>query len=205
MPSAWPTTTELSTQLERLGLDAPSTTILQAYLDAAVAAFEKSSGWNPFLATGTPSARYFDPPVVPINGKWLLGLLSGCVSITSVYHSWDATASTGTLLAVNTGYLPWAYSQGSGMPYTEIEFLTTFGSGSKSIRITADWGYGSTVPSDVWLAVLKGACGAIQTEGGALARIKQGPVEMEFAPSASAESWADEIRAVASRYRREDL
>ncbi|MFZ4483745.1 MAG: hypothetical protein ACOYOL_07180 [Chthoniobacterales bacterium] len=139
--------------------------------------------------------------MLPISGRWLLALGAGAVSITSVQTFWDAVASTGTTVAANTGYVPRAYGEGSGQPYTEIEFLAMFGSNPKSIRIVADWGYASTVPDDAWLAVLRGASQAIASESGNLSRIKQGPVEMEFAASSSADTWADEIRAVASRYR----
>ncbi len=206
MPSAWPTTAELTTAIEAMGGTAPSSTILQAYLDASVAVFDHATGYRPFLAGSTGEARLFDPPKAPTRDGLILEFGSGLLSCDSIYVGWDTEDNTGTLLVAEQDYVLGPYARsGAPRPYTEVriknypiaEWL------GLSIKVTGQWGYSATIPSDAWLAVLNGSARAIQSAGGPVSRIKQGPVEMEFAIgiTSAADSWADEIRACASRYR----
>ncbi len=116
---------------------------------AAQAEWERRTGWRPFLASGTPTERIFDPP----NGNGVLSLHGGALSIDSLFAG-VTLDSAGTEQVEGRDFFP--EPPPYGWPYTALRFPwgCCFRS-PNSVVITADWGFTATLPADVREACLQ--------------------------------------------------
>jgi hypothetical protein len=169
--SAYPQLSDLTTYLNGIGLvrgDGSSLSAvlpLQTFLDSAVAAWERRTGYQPFLA-GAASARQLDPPG-PNRGSLpaLTGLNRGggtrlsldgglAAEPTSVVVGFTST-DPGTTLTPDTQYWLGPYNAlAKGNPYTWLEFISPQWGAAKSVKITGQWGYSTTVPDDAWEGIM---------------------------------------------------
>jgi len=174
--TAYPYAAELGAFLYSSGLISAAPTAQQSQLffdeaiNAAVAEWERETGWVPFLS-GASQTRTYDPPgpspgnvqgpvgvfygVNSVGGSRKLFLNAGVRSVTTVKVGVTLT-SAGTALTQNQDF--WLRPQNAtnyDRPFTYIEFgYPQYGS-PQSITVTAPFGFGSTVPDDAWLAIMK--------------------------------------------------
>lgn len=203
--STWPNDQQLGTFLVAAKLCQTPPDWLKGTMAAAVRQFEKDTGYSPFLADGAKSVRH-DPPK---DGR--LTLACGFVSVTAVALDYSST-SDGSVLVEDTDYslLPLNYAD-RGMCVDQIDFFYARGGMPRSVLVTGEPGRmraNSPDFDDVSFWLLRGAASSIALEAqgqeGPLTRLKQGPVEMEFAKDSASriEGWATGYRAMVDRYRR---
>ncbi len=164
---AYPTGADLSAYLVSIGLlsTAQAASLdLDARMNAAVAQWERRTGFIPFLA-GAATTRYFDPPGpnrrtgrigLTRGGEARLDLMGGLVGEPSSVITGYSIHSTGSTLTAQDQYclLP-RDNPARSLPYLEIEFISSQWGGPGSIAILGQWGYSTTVPDDVWQALLE--------------------------------------------------
>lgn len=152
---AMPTEQDLCDFLTDTGLEFPQTN-LGIHMNAAIELWNTKTGWVPYLAE--TQTRYYDPPgphvsrnVVAVyrGGGYILELDSGLISITSL------SISTSTDYVENVDFtLRPSNALLSGEAYTEIEFKWSMTGMPNSIQIIGLFGRVTTVPDDVWEAIL---------------------------------------------------
>ena len=177
MALSWPVGSDLTTFLNSTNLDPGVVSEVLADMDpdtevaAAVTAFQKDSGWVPFL--GVEQVRSFDPggpdqgPIglyiglATMGGGRKLFLGAGLISINSLYTGIWAQDPVGTELVLGSDF--WLRPQNApydNEPYRSIEFrLPQYGEPG-SIRIDGVWGYVDPsvgIPQDVFNAVVRTA------------------------------------------------
>ncbi len=166
--TAYPTADDLAFAIQGLGLF--DTTELTAFLatanlashaKAAAAAWERLTGWRPFLASDADTTRYFDPPR---EGE-SLDLGTGLLAVTSItaglgYDSLGAETG-GTALVGNLHYF--LAPEDSDRPADRLTRYGSWWGGRRSIKIVGRFGYAATVPDDAWLAIL---CGGLALAAG---------------------------------------
>lgn len=151
MPAAYPTPADLVAILPT-SITVPDSDTLQGFLDEAVQELEQTTGHNPFLA-GAAATRRYTPSKA---GDHILQLDAGLVSVSAVTYC-------GTALTLNTDY--WLKPDNAAVrsrPYTHIQFRsgkwTAIHDGETApIAITGVFGFGLTVPQEIWEAVRCGA------------------------------------------------
>lgn len=157
MPSAYPTANDLQTYLTNAGLyDADQHPDLDALSKAAATAWERVTGWIPFLSSGTDAARTFivqprrTDNYLPRWASRRLFLQAGILSVTSITvngtaltqgEDWDFLPRTGAEMAP---------------PYTDIWLNCALA----PVVITGKWGYCETLPDDVRQIILQAAAQA---------------------------------------------
>lgn len=206
--AAWPTYTEVGAIMVSAGLAsaAPTEAELSPYIDAAVGAWERKTGYKPWLSGASASYYYDGPPFGSV-----LDLQGGFISVSAVRIYITSDDDTGTLLTVNEDYIlqPMG-AQDRDEPFTEILFLTALSRNPRSIKITGVKGYDNEIADEVWLAVAREAARLavedLTSSGGDVEEIKQGPVTIKYASSAEGGSvlskWGDGFCNLAKRYRR---
>lgn len=150
---------------------------------AAQTEFEKLTG-RQFLA-GSATTRYYDPP----QGRDRI-LFTDDMSAAPTAVVYTPTGSTATTLTANTDFRAYPLNAlAKGQPYTQLRFLTyrwTLPLSEimvGSIAVTAAFGYGTSIPEDVWLAILQGAAAS-------------GFGVLRFGVMGGIERWSDHDRSV---------
>lgn len=174
----------------------------ELFVGAAITAFEMDSGWQPFLAndggSGGNETRTFDLE------SCRLYLPAGLISL-------EGLSMRGTELVENENF--WLEDHRAAPPYTWIEFAAVR-PGRRIVEITGVWGYTTTLPDDVRLAILSFAAANLATSlsgpGGELTKVKQDDVQYDFAAASGSglgqiASWQKDYKSVVSRYRRVTL
>lgn len=157
---------------------------LEAVMGAAVDAFETETGWNPFLADETDSARTFYGPFGP-----MFEFDAALVSITSI-------TVDGVALVAGTNYK--AYP-----PSGEATLWLKLDQGGDEMVVTGKWGRVDALPLDVTEALYYRAWTYLDDAGmggvhGVL-RERVGDVDIQYSVTGKGESsWA---RAV-NKWRR---
>jgi len=229
--TAYPYAAELGAFLYSSGLISAAPTAQQSQLffdeaiNAAVAEWERETGWVPFLS-GASQTRTYDPPgpspgnvqgpvgvfygVNSIGGSRKLFLNAGVRSVTTVKVGVTLT-SAGTALTQNQDF--WLRPQNAtnyDRPFTYIEFgYPQYGS-PQSITVTAPFGFGSTVPDDAWLAIMKKSVMHLVPSleiviSGGLTQIKLGNDTFTFNPvlfNRQTDLWGKQNAVVQGRYAR---
>lgn len=199
--SALPTTSDLTAILPS-SITAPSTGLLQGYLDEAYEDIQDITGHRPFLGAAPATSRTFTPPR---DGDRLLRLNTGLISLTSIVY-------LGETLVQNTDfYLLPENASANSKPYISIRFnrsLTTVPVDTEAapLTITGVWGYGTTLPQEVWEAIRCGAAWKLaQSMAGTLEDAAAvDVVKAEQTPQARIEYAVDSNSGRAlSRYRKE--
>lgn len=174
---------------------------------SAVAKMESVTGWRPFVSDDKTVSRRLDPPD---DGR--LYLPWGFLSVDSVYTG-VTDDEEGTLLTRDTYYklCPGGASYG-GDPYETVEGGALTGSVPRSVQVTGVLGrMRKTDPrmAEVRRWVVRGAAASVffeaKGEDGATKKLKQGPVEVEYADReglSRIEGWQDGFDAFCARYRR---
>lgn len=152
----YPTGSDLAAFLAPAGLDLDAFD-LERLAAAGIAAFERATGRTFLAADGT---RTFDPPTAPGG---VLDLRADLAELTSVSY-----AGTALTVPAQVRALPLA-----GPPYDRLQFQRFHGmpalpwwSQLGQISVTGLWGYGETLPGDVFEAMLAQA--ALQVHAQAL-------------------------------------
>ena len=153
MYSAYPTSTDLQTYLATTNL-ATAGLDLDRAIAGSVAGFQEATGRLPFLAVS--GTRLFDPPTGP---GLMLDLRADVVGISSI-------AINGQAQTEGEDYWVRPYNNDQiGKPFNLVEFSAykwplrwsfALPQWKQSISITANWGYSTTLPDDVWDALLQG-------------------------------------------------
>jgi hypothetical protein len=186
---AYPSSANLQSYLNALGL---LTTTQVAALNladriaAATDAWEEETGWKPFLKDSSDVARVFTPPgpnrkpgLTGRGGGTLLDLDCGLLTVTSIVTGYSASPTSpqaGTTAVAEDDY--WLLPEGAPLrnrPYTQVEFAVSIWGVARSVRIVGKWGYCSTIPDDVFQAILRQ--GALQTADELVALRTGGMVE----------------------------
>lgn len=191
--SAWPTGDEIEAQVVATGV-ASSITDNDHYSLLAKREAIIRTGWNPFL-TESAAAYEYDPPVETSGGARVLFLKRGLLNCTSVKINWDGSA--GDTITLRTDYRLVGGTGADWSPYTRIEFFGFVGTQPSSVRVLGDWGFGSNIPDDLWMAAKGyGAAMAIvdlRGDHGAVVSEKKGPVELKYGDSSSSLSSVDRL------------
>lgn len=131
---------------------------------AVIAEFERRAGWAYFVAQA--GTRYFS-----CTGEADLWLDCGLVSITSV-------AVDGVAQTENADYEAWPYN---GSPKKKLRFRSVPYADPRGIVVTGEWGFASSCPPDVRLAIMDACRNALgDASGGGAARVTQGPVTVDY-------------------------
>lgn len=186
---------------------------------AAVAQWERRTGFIPFLAAAA-STRRFDPPGpnrrtgrigLTRGGDARLDFLGGLVGEpTSVIVGFSNHSAGETLTADDHYWLLPVNSVALGRPYLEIEFISGQWGAARSVSILGRWGYDTTVPDDVWDALLAyGAWLALPDlifflTGGVVSWTEAGVTE-QYGPKPLAgliDSWKTALDGILGSYQR---
>ena len=97
-----------------------------------------------------------------------------------------------------------------GPANTNYGYVANFPQGRSNIKVTGTWGYASTIPYAVWMAVLKGAAASIATMNsltsqGKLAKWVDGDASEDYGGSANFgefTGWAKEFYSTVKAYKR---
>lgn len=158
--TAWPTLANLKDLLDGAHVDTtdPSFTLsddyLQGLLDARAEQLRIETG-RQFVAGSSGEIRYFD------GSGTGLQRIDEYVDITDVaffYVPGSAFLSVTNFYEVSQ--LPWGKDKLQilqGQANLNYAFLQRFPEGRSNIKVTGTWGYGSTIPQPVFLAVLQAA------------------------------------------------
>lgn len=161
------------------GLTPPSG--IARYVDSAIAEWESTTGYYPFLGSQEELVWMFDG--CPL-GTSRLDLRGGFWEIASVTIdiSYDGT---GTLFIENRDYilLPQnAANENRG--WNAIQFLSRSPVGFRCVEIVGKRGYAEELPDDVWSAIIERAAAGAMLEAiqgsGVERKVQQGPVTVEF-------------------------
>lgn len=192
MPATWPDDAAVEAYLTALGVIESSwginlTTLCAGKAESARRKFETATGWLPFLAGAGVSTRYFDPPGERSNSAhagwtWLGGdrlmfSKAGIATATGLVVTVGVSPTdAGTALTINEQFwLEPLQAAEEGRPYTEIRFGWPQRGNPRSIKVDARWGWGTTVPQDIWDAVRSGALADALTDFAEV--VRAAPVE----------------------------
>ncbi len=166
---------EVKSLLEGSGIDVPCELNLDGYVASAMRDFEKRTGYKPFLMDESFVDRFYDPPRPSSSGQTLF-LDAGLIEVESVTVGY-AGPGTGTELIKDQDFFLQDYNAAAEeRPYEMIEFSRTVLSRSdfyyvrpvvgatKSIKVSGKWGYWSTIPDDVYKALIRGAASLALTD-----------------------------------------
>jgi hypothetical protein len=193
--TGYPSVTDVEARLTDMGITHPADATTQALINAAIRTWENKTGYHPFLnASSTLSTKYFpicnglidftgpggfftNPTVLNVGGYWDGDAVytggSDIVRMRDIVLKPDNALDLGRpyTYAILTGYRYWGSDDRT--PY---------------VKVTAAFGWGATLPDDVWEAIVEEAAERIRrlaTGTGELKAIKQGPVTWEYATSSN--------------------
>lgn len=158
-----------------------------AIMLSVVEELERETGFSPFFAADTATARLFDPPgsvsgpyASPRGGSKYLKLNAGAVEVTQVKRS-------GTVLVAGSDYWlqPSGTVSGVSWPYTGLLFAAAFYGAPQSVEVTAKWGFTATLTGGIKRAIMERAA-AVWAES-----YKPGMVVVD-GEHASPSSWKDD-------------
>lgn len=225
MYNSWPTDSDVVTFLSSIGVwNVTLAPTVSGAIDAAVNKFEMLTGRIPFLTETASSISYYDPPGAvskSTNYSWrgggkVLELDSGFTEITSITIAVTAD-NDGQELDLNrqVRFSPINYAA-KNLPIEEIDFAFAPWGTMSSIKIIGKRGYSTTIPSDVYHAIIKFAAAemvpiiaAYQTGG--VQEMSEADVKVKFGGSSSgfygsgylsdqANAWRTEFMNVVNRY-----
>jgi hypothetical protein len=209
MPRAnYPTTSELTGYLGSPTLPTVISSGYQSMLDSAVEDFERLTGIKPFKADANASTTIFSSAHESGDALYLPTTYFTLTSLKAGVTLSDA----GTELVVDQDYflLPEAG------PYDMVRFRGPRSFGIKDFSVTGRKGYSTTIPEDVFEAILLKAAVTIynyqaNAAGGSAYNVKQGPVELNFGESfgklegglaGKAKAAEQRFNAVVAKYKR---
>ena len=205
--SAWPTVANINTLL---GLADTSVTLSgdvgDMVLASAIQEMTKRTG-RQFLAGSSGEVRYYDGSGTNVQ------IVDDYVDITAV-EVIGISGATGLILsnfweAEREGYPKNRIYTRQGSGYQPQREFRVFPADGQNIKVTGTWGYGATIPVDVWeavqkMAALKGLENTSIYEGGRQVSYTEADRSERFADGTLRETsgWGREIEAVIKRYRK---
>lgn len=211
--TAWPTTTELTARLSQMGVTLPAafdsssqqsaidaiTTIVTSVTKRTFVAF---AGVKYFDGTGTGEIEIDE--YISFTDVQLVGYLSApALSMANVYGPAEEQKPNTRLMIF----------QGS-LPALGRIWLDSFPRGRRNIKVTGTWGYGATIPVDLWEAVLDAAADRLArrktySTAGLLGSIRDDDVTLQYGGTAgmgeaaiTALSPYGELMAALKKYKR---
>lgn len=192
--AAYPTDLELAAWLETAGFSADliASLDLEAAMAAGIRTFEERTGRR-FLATS--ETREFDLPTHP---RGILDLKADLSSVTSL-------TVQGTAQVAGTGYrlLP-TNAADDGRPYAQVQFARFWrptwpvAAVWGAVSITGLWGWGATIPDDVWQGMLQSAGLVLFPQ---IAQSQSGGLEMWSEADVTERYGADPLGSLRSNWR----
>jgi len=177
--NAWPVQADIDLKLAVAGIT-PRAEVTAAYYTQVVAAVAQQVTQitkRQFVAGSAGEIRYFDgsgtaeqdvDEYVDVTDVQILGYLGAPGTSLSVAYEPVDNLYPKTRIVIFQGSLP-AIGR---------VWLDSFPAGRKNIKVTGTWGYGSTIPYDLWEAVVEEAASRIAAES-------------LFNPSGRLGSWAE--------------
>lgn len=168
--SAWPTSAEVKVLLAANASADQTTAVANYDVDAPRLELERRTG-RTWLA-GAAALRVFD---VPEGGGTYVELGDYCVAPTLVQLT--AEGATAQTLTANTDYWTVPRAVLEGTPYRGMELrrywcVPVDGAWRRALRVTAQWGFSTDIPEDVWEAARR--LGALTVLGEASALLSAG-------------------------------
>jgi len=207
--TAWPTVAQVYDLLTGGNITptlGQSSDVAQAMVNGAIREMGRKSG-RQFLAGSAGESRFFDGSgtgvqivddyidVTAVKFYWLPS--TGVIDITQFFEV-TRTPFANNRIQIVQGPSNFAWS-----------YITQFPQGRSNIEVVATWGYGSTIPQDVWETVLYASAARIAdlnrlSAQGILTDIKDDDVTLKYDGRTIAEStgWQKQIESVAKGYRR---
>jgi len=144
------------------GIVAPPTSEIQVAIEAGIEQIENRLGRHFLAGRATDNTeigattRYFNPPLA-YDPVLLFGPFGELASLTSVIY--QPASSNPTTYTLDTHF--WLLPEGApgwGRPYYGLRFKQRWWdpapySMTKALQITGLWGYGTSIPVDVWNAM----------------------------------------------------
>lgn len=156
----WPTLTDLKDLLTGAHVDPTdadftlSDDALQGFLDARAELLKRETS-RQFVSGSPGEVRDFDG-----SGNGLM-YVDEYVDVTAVEFFYvPGSAFVSATNYVEVDQQPWGKEKIQilqGQPNISYGFFQKFPEGRSNIRVTATWGYGATIPADVFMAVLQAA------------------------------------------------
>lgn len=229
--TAYPTGTEIGAYISSLGLLAG--TDLTAFLaaldltsmaDAAAAAWERDTGWTPFLKDTVAVSRRFDAPGpnrrgLTRGGGNRLDFEAGLLELTAIVSGY-ANDDAGDAAVLEDDYYLWPPNAPvEGRPWTMMDLNFAGWGRPQSLRITGYWGYAATIPADAWQAILRQAAMLAYTQltaamSGGVKSWSEADIKEEYdfgflglsaasgSGSGRAAPWESQWQQAVNRYRR---
>lgn len=173
--------------VEADGIDLDS---LALAVESASQAWERDTGWFPFLA-GESETRTFDGP----EGR-VMFLPVGLVSVS------DLSVGGSAYTAGESYFLQ--HRVGSSGPYTAIEFGGYLTGARRVIEITGVFGYTSELPADVKQAIMSKAASDVldMAAAGPVVRETVGPVTYQYGDKGRLDRLNKVYAEAVARYKR---
>lgn len=203
--TAWPTEAEVTAFAEANGITVPSGLDLGDIIDQIVEQIEMGTGFRPFLE-GASADFYYDPPSHGPGRGYTLMFRGGMTAVTAVTLGITNDYAGYALTENQEFFLRPIQAPTNYRPFTFIDFQSRPIGQPRSIKVTGTPGFSARIPLDLWQAALGAMAEQVRIAGQGgytdVERIKQGPVEYEFAGDADSGPMA-RLDQVISRYRNE--
>ncbi len=164
MPNSYPADSDVLACLQESGVALPAAFSGTGLAAAAIAIWEKGTGYQPFLCLGANTVRTYDPPgpnhqrmdgFSLLGGSRILDLGAGAVSIQQVAIG-VGVGVTGTVLTLGEDYWPQPKNATlEGRPYERIRFRSPVFGMEASVQITGQFGFSLAVPDDAFFAITR--------------------------------------------------
>jgi hypothetical protein len=202
---SYPTGTDLLEYMTDAGYALTRPLSLSAKIKAAIAEWDRGTGYTPFVSDGSVTTRYYDPGganrggigLSAIGGGRFLDLEAGLISLTSL-------TVTGSVYTHGVQfYLEDVNAPAKGRPYEMIRFVVPVWGNRQCIAVTGVFGFCLKLPDDAWEAILQrgmALCApqlSLKKTGGVVSR-KQGDEEIRYSDKGvgvgETSSWNDYFR-----------
>lgn len=199
--SAWPTGSQLSAAVAGVGGAVPAGYTAADLIAAAIAEWERKTGWTPFLANVGTTTLEHDP-----SGWYTLRLRAPFFTVTSV-------TVDGVTKASGTDFWPMPYNSQTVMtPIVGLRFREPLVGDPMTISVTGRLGYDDDIHEDAWMAVLNRAVAMVlEIDAGTTGQateIEQGLVKVKY-DSTSGRGTIDRLNKnfteTVMRYKRADV
>lgn len=207
--TAWPTAANVFDVLTASNIDPTvdvGSDLVSAWIAAAAQEMVKRAS-RQFVAGSAGEIRYFDG-----SGDGMQ-TVDEFVDVTAVeflmYPQVAGVQVTYWYEKLTNGYPNTVLQIVQGPSNTNYGYITMFPKGRSNIKVTGTWGYGSSIPVDVWTAVQEYAAAKIAASNslsaqGKLAKWVDGDVSEDYGGDMPGEvaGWIKNFRETARRYRR---